>query len=146
MCVHILFIGKCQRRGSALSLQYLLHACWEWIAATVQATRLHLEIDLSRGGTVVAISLSTVCMQRAACLSVVHVVSHRLVHVGLPSPPPISPPLPFPPKEDFSKLLCFSFILHNIQSMSIVVGAWDSCRDRLRQPCRPSHPDRPPLR
>ena len=109
MCVHIPFIGKCQRRGSALSLQYLLHACWEWIAATVQATRLHLEIELSRGGTVVAISLSTMCMQRAACLSVVLVASQNteFVHVGFPPHTTNFSTTPLPTQSELFKALVF---------------------------------------
>ena len=55
--------------GATLLLQCLLHMCWEWIAATVQAIRWHLEMELNRGGPVAAISLSTICMQCVACLS-----------------------------------------------------------------------------
>ena len=42
---------------------------WEWIAATVQAIHLHLDMERNGGGTVAAISLSTVGMQRTARLS-----------------------------------------------------------------------------
>ena len=43
---------------------------WEWIAATVQAMWLHLEMKLNREGTVAAISLSTLHMLSAACPAV----------------------------------------------------------------------------
>ena len=33
---------------------------WEWIAATVQAIRWHVAVEMNRGGPVAAVSLSTV--------------------------------------------------------------------------------------
>ena len=51
---------------------------WEWIAATVQAMRFHLEMKLNRGGTVAAISLSTMHMRSAACPAVMLIIVQHL--------------------------------------------------------------------
>ena len=51
---------------------------WEWIAATVQAMRFHLEMKLNRGGTVAAISLSTMQMRSAACPAVMLIIVQHL--------------------------------------------------------------------
>jgi len=51
---------------------------WEWIAATVQAMRFHLEMKLNRGGTVAAISLSNMHMRRAACPAVMLIIVQHL--------------------------------------------------------------------
>ena len=55
--------------------------------------------------------------------------------------------LPLPPNPNAS-LKAFVFQLHiSVQSIcTVVVGAFDRCRDRLLQPCRLSHLDRQLLR
>ena len=51
---------------------------WEWIAAAVQAMRIHLEMKLNRGGTVAAIFLSTMHMRSAACPAVMLIIVQHL--------------------------------------------------------------------
>ena len=103
------FFVKCQRHVITPPLQSLLHMCWEWIAATVQAIRLHLETELKRGGTVAAISLSTICLQCIACLSAELIaLQFDLIPVRrLPHHTPNfgTPPLPTP--NAFPKALVF---------------------------------------
>ena len=66
---------------AALRRRLLLNYCmcvWGWIAATVQAMRLRLEMKLNGGGTVAAISLSTMHMRSAASPVVMLIIVQHL--------------------------------------------------------------------
>ena len=66
ICAAGVFVAAVQPNATYCCITFCM-GVWEWIAATVQAMRLHLEMKLNRGGTVAAISLSTRYMQSAAC-------------------------------------------------------------------------------
>ena len=58
---HILFSLEIRNPRTALLRACSLRMFWEWISATVQAIRWHLQMEINRGGPVAAISLCSAC-------------------------------------------------------------------------------------
>ena len=107
---------------------YALHMLWEWIAATVQAIRWPLAVELAEQRRPGCRHLSHICMNYTARLSA------ELTALQFGVIPVCSLPAPHP--KCFAQCFCVPVAYFNEVNHYGWVGAWDRCRDRLRRPCR----------